>query len=447
MSPLGAIGVQSATAADSLLNNREWASLFWLAVIAVFMLSDADRRASVVGVLRAGLQRRLLLTLGAYGLWVWLVMRIAARFGWWTPALTKDTFVWFVTAGLGLLFSFDKAMKEPGFLRRAAKAAITATVFVEGFINLYVLPLLLELVLQPSMVLLVGVGMVARNDQEPAKRLAGCLQAAIGFGLLGYVLLRSVEHWRELDTALLARQFALPVWLTLGVLPIVYGVAVYSGYESAFRRIDWNADVPRRQRRVAKLALLSTFHVKARELSTFGGSWQFRLREAPTFGAARRVVRDFRVSKQAEQRAKEEAEARLLKFTGVKGTDDEGRQLDRREFNGTTEALRWLSTCMMGWYRHHDEYVDDLLERFQDDFTRQGLPRPSGITLRVSHDKQSWYAWRRTITGWVFAIGAAGPPPDEWTYDGPEPPTRIPGEDGHWVSNLSVPTDGNRNWD
>ena len=28
-------------------------------------------------------------------------------------------------------------------------------------------------------------------------------------------------------------------------------------------------------------------------------------------------------------------------------------------------------------------------------------------------------------TGWCFAIGAAGPPPDRWEYDSPEPPGRF----------------------
>ena len=49
-----------------------------------------------------------------------------------------------------------------------------------------------------------------------------------------------------------------------------------------------------------------------------------------------------------------------------------------------------------------------------DDFTLHGLPRESGITLHVARDGQSWYARRRTVTGWCFAIGAAGPPPDQW---------------------------------
>lgn len=428
------------------MNNREWASLFWLAVVVIFMVVDADRRSSVAGVLRAAMQRKVLLTFVAFGSWVWLEVQVGARVGWWSPALLKDTFIWTATAGVALLFGFDKALKEGAFFRRAGTAAIKATLFVEAFINLYVLPLLFELVLQPVLVLLVGFGIVARKEQEAAKRVAESLHSVIGFALFGFVFMQSLQNWRELEASLLVRQLALPVWLTFGLLPFVYAVALFAAYESAFMRIDWKADVPGRQRFLAKAALVLKFHVKARELSTFSGPWQFRVRDATTIGAAFSVIQQFRAAKRAERDEAVAAAIRLEQYAGVTGTDEDGRRLDRREFDETKDALRWLATCMMGWYRHNDHYVDDLLERFQDDFSSHGLPQPSGIKLRVSDDGQSWYAWRKTITGWVFAIGATGPPPDQWEYDRPEPPIQLPGEGGPWVSSLTLATDATTNW-
>ena len=100
----------------------------------------------------------------------------------------------------------------------------------------------------------------------------------------------------------------------------------------------------------------------------------------------------------------------------------------------------------MGWHRNRGgRYRDDLLKMIGDDFTRQGLPKESGIALRVSSDGQAWYAWRRTVTGWCFAIGAAGPPPEQWEYDGPEPPHGFPGRDRTW-GERPFSDQVNRNW-
>lgn len=77
----------------------------------------------------------------------------------------------------------------------------------------------------------------------------------------------------------------------------------------------------------------------------------------------------------------------------------------------------------MGHYRNRDHrYRPDLLPIVESHFRSDGLPENHGMKMRVSADGQSWYATRQTPSEWWFAIGAAGPPPDEWFYDGPHPP-------------------------
>jgi hypothetical protein len=66
--------------------------------------------------------------------------------------------------------------------------------------------------------------------------------------------------------------------------------------------------------------------------------------------------------------------------------------------------------------------------------------------MRVAADGQSWLAWRRTISGWCFAIGSTGPPINEWLYDGAEPPMGFPGGDPEWDC-AEERGDRCRNWD
>ena len=110
------------------------------------------------------------------------------------------------------------------------------------------------------------------------------------------------------------------------------------------------------------------------------------------------------------------------------------------------DALRFLATCQMGWYQMEEwgRYRSDLLEIILD-LTRYGLPEDSGITMKVSEDGQAWYVWRRTVTGWCFAIGAAGAPPNQWEYDGPEPPGGYPGKNRDW-GERAFSDEVNLNW-
>jgi len=123
------------------------------------------------------------------------------------------------------------------------------------------------------------------------------------------------------------------------------------------------------------------------------------------------------------------AAQRLVDNAGLDGWDDVGQRLDQREFAETRRALQWLATCHMGHYRHDERYRPDLLPLVESQFVRDGLPEDHGIVMNVAVDGQSWYAYRETVSGWYFAIGASGPPPDQWCYDGPQPSTGFPDDD------------------
>ena len=82
-------------------------------------------------------------------------------------------------------------------------------------------------------------------------------------------------------------------------------------------------------------------------------------------------------------------QAQLQRYPGSDETDAEGRRLGRREFKETMKALQWLETCQMGWYRNRGRHREALLNMLGGDFTWQGLPKDSGITMRVAKDGQS----------------------------------------------------------
>ena len=226
--------------------------------------------------------------------------------------------------------------------------------------------------------------------------------------------------------------FALPVWLTLGLLPFVYFMSLVAAYDSVFRRVN-SSTADGRARWRARAALLTSFHICVRALNQFHTYWIGRLAVVSTFAEARKVIGEFKQQLQERARTVADEQERLRMYAGSDSTDEKGRRLDRREFKETIDALSTIHTCQVGWFRNRGgRYRDDLLQILDDSLTRHGLPRESGITLRVSEDGQSWYAWRRTVTGWCFAIGAAAAPPDQWKYDGAEPPKGYPGNDLSW---------------
>ena len=259
--------------AGNELNNRELATLFWLGVGAVWMLWRKDTRPLVGSLLRTAAHLALLTP--AILIWVWtaLVVFVAYRFRLWTADLINDTIIWSIGPAVGLFLSVNNVSKDPRFFRNTALSAIKYSILIEFYVNLRVFSFPVELlVLLPGITFLALIAAFAGTDDKyrPAKRVVDVVLALAGIAIFVYVTVNLVGSWRQEDPWHDLRELALPVWLTLGLLPFLYALSLYLGYQGAFWRIDWHTK-DRRGRLRAKAALLIELHVRAHLVAKFGG--------------------------------------------------------------------------------------------------------------------------------------------------------------------------------
>ena len=239
-----------------------------------------------------------------------------------------------------------------------------------------------------------------------------------------------MSDWADIDQSALAREFLLPVWLTVIALIYVYLLAVHSAYQLAYKQMRSAAKGKPVNSRLLAVVLRTGWRPNRLRVLSRAGGWRFAhtsgFQEA--WNEVGRIIDDDR-----KHIASEEAAARRLVDTdGIAGIDTDGKQLDQREHSETMEALRWLANCQMGHFRKTSRYQNESLAPVVAKLSEQyGLPTSNRIRTHVSGDGQRWYAERQTITGHWFAVGAAGQPSDQWFYDGPEPPSGYP-DDSEW---------------
>jgi hypothetical protein len=112
----------------------------------------------------------------------------------------------------------------------------------------------------------------------------------IGIALLVYVAARVVGNLNGPNLAHIFRALALPVWLSILLLPFTYIVGLLATYELAFLRLRFAGPATAQALRRAKLALILSAHGRAHDLVGLGPPWTRRLVSAPTLADARRVV-------------------------------------------------------------------------------------------------------------------------------------------------------------
>lgn len=259
----------------------------------------------------------------------------------------------------------------------------------------------------------------------------GCFK--LGIFATGVVILANSITWIVSNIGVdlvrdLAMSFLVVVIWALVSVAFLFLLATVSVYECSFKGFGFSSVQPVLPIWKAKTAVIWSLRIDLELVHKFRPYWAGRVAQSSSFALALECLEEFRHQEyETDERRRREA-LKLVHNAGVEGTDH-GRQLDQREFKETIDALDWLWTCHVGNYRRGKQYRQDMLEIVALGGFKN-LPLDHGVVMKIAGDGQSWYASRRTITGWCLAIGASGPPITKVYYDGPEEPISWPGSAG-----------------
>lgn len=226
-----------------LLDNREKATLIWIAIVAaaLILLSPTIRRSlaeSAVGIAQIVLSRPVLVILLGITSYVGLVLLVGSQVMPWTSEMTKDSITWLFGSALVIVFKTIASDRDPAYFRKLILAAVEFSLVLTFLVNFYNFSILIELALVPFV---TGVAMMAAvaGTRDEFAQLKGALElvlVAIGLSLLLYAAVRVLGDISGFASAETARLFLLPTVLTFLFLPLVYVLALYTGYEDIFVR-------------------------------------------------------------------------------------------------------------------------------------------------------------------------------------------------------------------
>lgn len=303
--------------------------------------------------------------------------------------------------------------------------------------NLEPLSLSGELLLQPLLALLALTLAYSRHKGE-SRKVVGCLTAAlavVGAFLLLWTTVQVAANFDFYLTSEFARQLALTVWLPFVLFPFLYFVAVLSAIELILMRARvMRSNAPLR----VKFGVIVGLRFSIRFAKALRGAHSHILEEG-TFRATLSAMKDFRAGVRRREQRERQRRADLVSLRGVAGEDEDGAQLDRREFHETKNVLKYIGGMQAGQLsRRGGRFWDDQTDAAVGD----KLPAPHGVSVETSRDQKRWRAWRRLPSGFVLGIGGISRT-EEFEYAGFDVPAGWPGEAPEWVqiSDSATPPD------
>lgn len=289
-------------AGPAAFNNRQGAIAIWLGVALVACLIGRGTRSALGDVVRAASNWMLLVSLVVLLANVTLACYLGHRAGLWHQELIGDTVFWFAAVALVQFVKLPDAATDRQHFRRSLRRAFEVGAVVDVVVNLKVFALGVELILQPLLASLIGVSVVAgwKQETQRAKVLVDRMLGGLGLFVIARALFVVVPNWASYDDQAI-RQFVLPIWLIVAVLPLLYTLSLLMNYQSTLIRIWWRRDVSWRVRWRVNLAIICSLGVNTYAVGSLRGEWLSRLSVAATFRAARTTLRDYRASLEVPQ--------------------------------------------------------------------------------------------------------------------------------------------------
>ncbi|WMJ70642.1 hypothetical protein [Stenotrophomonas sp. 24(2023)] len=156
--------------------------------------------------------------------------------GWWRWDNLKTTLLWAGGSALLSLYNFQKISAGKAYFKSTLVEATGLAAVVSFVTASHTFSLVTELIIAAALVLLsLVVALSDRTEKLRSIHLGGmALMIVLGLLMLGNSIYYSITRLNEFASAVTARDFAIPILLTVMFLPFLYCLHLYSVYESVF---------------------------------------------------------------------------------------------------------------------------------------------------------------------------------------------------------------------
>lgn len=273
------------------LNTRETATLVWVVLALGIAVAIPSLRVIVIDGVKIATKPFVATLLAATTLLAAAITICLAWFGYWRTSMIPTTVAWFVGTAIVGTFSVGGV----GELRRLAMRTVAFAAVVEFVSNAYTFPLPVEMLLVPGVVILVTLTSFADRRPEFAilRTPFKVLCVALFVGTLTPTIVYLVQHAGQLASADRAREFLLPLILTVAFLPYFYLVQMVIAWQTALSMLKNQMQDRPSLLKAARRALIHSCHASLPRIQLFEPEFRWRLAAATSEEDIQRTMGDF----------------------------------------------------------------------------------------------------------------------------------------------------------
>lgn len=171
--------------------------------------------------------------------YIGLIVSFLWKVGLWDLGQLKNTIYWTLSVGALSLFRISKISEDDGYFRNVIRENFRVVMIIEFVAVFYAFSFLVEIVLLPVVAFFSLMLAVSQNKEEHhivAKFLTN-IMFALGLLVLGVAIFKIISEPTDFFNFQTLRDIYTPPLLSVLLLPYVFSMVVYVGYENAFIRM------------------------------------------------------------------------------------------------------------------------------------------------------------------------------------------------------------------
>ena len=188
----------------------------------------------------------------------------------WNNIYLKDIILWLIFSGIS--YCVNSIIKgDTEHLKSTVKDNFRVIVIFEYFIGTFTFKFWIEMLIIPVITILTLMNVVAESEEKyrGVHKLIDIVLACIGWYMLWGAVNVGFKEYKELNAINTLVSFMIPIVYTILILPLEFGLEIYSDYEQVFVRMKFRDNQDKKIQRKHRWRVIRTCKLSLRKILLF----------------------------------------------------------------------------------------------------------------------------------------------------------------------------------
>lgn len=223
----------------SVLSSRERATLIWITIFFLYIITHKEMRKCLWQLVVIIFEEKLRVLWEIILLYVLVITMPFYYSAVWKSIYIKDIVIWFLFSGVIYCANAVSNEADENYIGKVLRENLKITIVLEFLMSTFTFSIWAELLIIPIVTIISLMSVCSENKEEykSVHRLCDVILAILGFWMFYETINLGIREYATLDIADTMISFFIPIIYMFLIIPLEFGLEIYSKYENLFSSI------------------------------------------------------------------------------------------------------------------------------------------------------------------------------------------------------------------